>query len=157
MDNEFPSTIVCPDEKYWYENPWANYIVLKANVNRLHLIQVDLTLCNCDFNHLKLGTPQSFNWGFNFWDFNVARDPHALDSIELLRREGIDFEKNLKFGVKTTRFAELWVSQNCCSRLGYYATRILTGLRFIALMILGSLWMRLLRTCCQRLWISFFL
>lgn len=40
----------------------------------------------------------------------MARDAHAQDSVELLRRQGIDFEKNRECGIDSVKFAELMMS-----------------------------------------------
>ncbi|QCD83821.1 CCR4-NOT transcription complex subunit 7/8 [Vigna unguiculata] len=105
IDTEFPGVIFHSNSDH--RQPQDNYAVMKANVECLHLIQVGLTLSDSDGNLPNFESSHQFIWEFNFREFDLSRDPHACESIALLKRQGIDFERNQRFGVDIGRFVEL--------------------------------------------------
>ncbi|XP_022967098.1 probable CCR4-associated factor 1 homolog 11 [Cucurbita maxima] len=114
MDTEFPGIVfTAPTAPFNSLNRSSSdhYKLLKSNVDALNLIQIGITLSDSDGNLPDLGTDDSrFIWEFNFMDFDLARDIYAPDSIDLLRRQGIDFDRNRVEGIDSCRFAELMMS-----------------------------------------------
>ncbi|KAK9062428.1 hypothetical protein SSX86_019614 [Deinandra increscens subsp. villosa] len=153
MDTEFPGVVVRPttaDDHFRNQNPSYHYLLLKSNVDALKFIQVGLTLTDADGNLPDLAHTDHHHhhhhhhntryiWEFNFNDFDPSRDQHASDSIELLKRQGIDFEKNREFGICSTKFSQLMMTSGlvCNERVSWvtfhsaydfgYLVKILTG------------------------------
>ncbi|MBA0683005.1 hypothetical protein Goari_024686, partial [Gossypium aridum] len=91
------------------DNPVINYHYMKSNVDALQIIQLGLSLSDAQGNLPDFDSPFCYVWEFNFKDFNINRDHYASTSIELLKRQGIDFEKNKEKGIDSRDFAKkLW-------------------------------------------------
>lgn len=119
MDTEFPGVI-------YGGNAWtshARYDTLKSNVDALKIIQVGFTLSDANGNLPTLEAfyqntelfgsqtlQETYVWEFNFREFNPDLDPHAKDSIQMLKDQSINFEKNNEFGVDVNEFSELFLS-----------------------------------------------
>lgn len=114
MDTEFPRVIYSPKmdntKSHCHHRefkPIDHYKYMKANVDSLKLIQVGLTLTDNKGNLPHFGTNNRYLWEFNLCDFDVERDPHNSNSINLLRRQGLNFERNTLHSVNTFYFGEM--------------------------------------------------
>ncbi|MBA0813964.1 hypothetical protein Gohar_027777 [Gossypium harknessii] len=107
IDIEFPGMIFKPNKQVIREgNLVINYHYMKSNVDALQIIQLSLSLSDAQGNLPDFDFPFSYIWEFNFRDFDINRDHYASDSIELFKRQGIDFEKNKEKGIDSKDFAK---------------------------------------------------
>jgi CCR4-NOT transcription complex subunit 7/8 len=111
MDTEFPGVVhrregPVPSN---VDSKMERYKLLKCNVDELKIIQIGLTLTDIEGN-LPVIEHNRCIWQINFSDFDVNCDAHAPDSINLLRRHGIDFDKNVIDGVDSAVFSEFLMS-----------------------------------------------
>lgn len=104
MDTEFPGVVAWPTGEFRSSEEF-HYQTLRCNVDLLKLIQLGLTFAD-DRGCLPPGV---CTWQFNF-KFNLKEDMYAADSIELLTRSGIDFEKHQMMGIDVGDFGELLMS-----------------------------------------------
>ena len=105
MDTEFPGTVFHVEnitEDFYYKE-------IKKNVDKLKLIQLGITLTN-----EKGEYPKNYpyhTWQFNF-EFNKDTELYKDDSINLLKKCGIDFNKLKKKGIKYDIFAQYFMVSN---------------------------------------------
>ncbi|XAR73070.1 Poly(A)-specific ribonuclease [Bertholletia excelsa] len=100
LDTEFPGFLSNTPR---YGSQEQRYQDLKINVESLKMIQLGLTLFNSEG---RIGG----SWQINFSDFDASRDLHVEASVRLLRKSGIDLEKNTLQGVEGRVFAKLFFS-----------------------------------------------
>ncbi|MCL7022980.1 hypothetical protein MKW94_014387 [Papaver nudicaule] len=105
MDTEFPGVIYKAAD-YKNQTQFEYYDIMRKNVHALKPIQVGLTLADSQGNLPDFGTHTCI-WQFNLSDFDIAKDLYAADSVALLRKQGIDFEKNRREGIDSKVFAAL--------------------------------------------------
>jgi CCR4-NOT transcription complex subunit 7/8 len=100
MDTEFPGTVA--DGSPLHFDP---YLMFKANVDELKLIQLGLTFTDAQGN-LPDGCA---TWQFNF-KWSLTADKHASSSISLLKQSGIDFGRFQSEGIDIARFGSLFLT-----------------------------------------------
>ncbi|CAL9071129.1 unnamed protein product, partial [Musa textilis] len=108
MDTEFPG-IVIHHTGDLQDVADTNYQYVRANVDRLHLLQLGLTFFNAAGS--LPASPDSGRpvvWQFNFREFDAGRDPFSAHSINFLMKTGMDFKRNKEEGVDAKLFAELF-------------------------------------------------
>lgn len=100
MDTEFPGIVARPVGDHAMTADYQ-YQMLKCNVDLLRIIQLGLTFTDAEGNF-----PDGCScWQFNF-KFDLEDDMYAQDSIDLLKKSGIDFEQNRSRGIELERFGE---------------------------------------------------
>ncbi|KAG6468777.1 hypothetical protein ZIOFF_073470 [Zingiber officinale] len=110
LDTEYPGVVVTSKGPYCTLTLPQRYDLIRANVEALRIVQVGLTLSDaagnlpCDL--YSDGTYVRYVWEFNFRDFDISRDRYAPSSVELLKANGIDFQKNQIWGIDSCRFAQ---------------------------------------------------
>ncbi|XP_022856690.1 probable CCR4-associated factor 1 homolog 11 [Olea europaea var. sylvestris] len=111
MDTEFPGVIYHhPKLNYSRLSPGESYSIMKKNVDAMKLIQVGLTLSDEEGNLPDFGSEFCYVWEFNFQEFDVDEDLQNPKSIDLLKRQGIDFSKNKRMGIHSFQFAVLFMT-----------------------------------------------
>ncbi|TFK39043.1 ribonuclease H-like domain-containing protein [Crucibulum laeve] len=104
MDTEFPGVVARPIGSFKTSSDY-HYQTMRCNVDLLKIIQVGITLADEDGN-----LPQECcTWQFNF-KFSVNDDMYAPESIELLQKSGIDFQRHEEIGILPNDFAELMIT-----------------------------------------------
>jgi CCR4-NOT transcription complex subunit 7/8 len=103
MDTEFPGVVAHPVGNF--SKSEYNYQMLRCNVDMLKLIQLGMSFCDENGNSPK----GAGVWQFHF-KFDLADEMYAQESIDLLKRAGIDFKKHSDYGIDPMDFGELLIS-----------------------------------------------
>uniref|UniRef100_A0AC34QKT1 Poly(A)-specific ribonuclease n=3 Tax=Panagrolaimus sp. JU765 TaxID=591449 RepID=A0AC34QKT1_9BILA len=98
FDTEFPGVVATPMGAYKNKEEFQ-YHQITCNVNGLKLIQVGFCLMN-EKGELP---PGGDIWQFNF-QFNITSDWYAVESVDLLKKSGLDFERHRTHGIKYDDF-----------------------------------------------------
>ncbi|KZS91253.1 CAF1-domain-containing protein [Sistotremastrum niveocremeum HHB9708] len=104
MDTEFPGVVARPIGTFKTSSDY-HYQTMRCNVDLLKIIQIGLTLADEEGNYPQ----ETCTWQFNF-KFSVSDDMYAPESIELLQKSGIDFQRHEEFGIEPNDFAELLIT-----------------------------------------------
>jgi CCR4-NOT transcription complex subunit 7/8 len=132
FDTEFPGHVFPATSRHHsHMSPAENYLLMKRNVDATKIIQLGLTLSD--------GGDSYYVWEFNFKGFDKEIDLHNPESIQLLERQGIDFNKNREKGIDSNEFGRLLLESGllCNSKITWvtfhgaydfgYLIKILTG------------------------------
>ena len=105
MDTEFPGTVFHVEnmtDDFYYKS-------LKKNVDKLKLIQLGITLTNEKGEYPK-------NHPYHTWQFNLEFDKdielYKDESVDMLKKCGIDFDKLKRKGIKHNNFAAYFMTSN---------------------------------------------
>ncbi|KAI8580055.1 hypothetical protein K450DRAFT_239155 [Umbelopsis ramanniana AG] len=104
MDTEFPGVVARPIGTFRTSSDY-HYQTLRCNVDLLKIIQLGVTFADENGNLPE----NACTWQFNF-RFNLSDDMYAQDSIDLLTKSGIDFQKHKDYGIDVEHFGELLIS-----------------------------------------------
>ncbi|PPD83623.1 hypothetical protein GOBAR_DD19452 [Gossypium barbadense] len=88
---------------------WVFAEDLNSELSLIKAAILSLSLSDAQGNLLDFDSPFSYIWEFNFRDFDINQDYYASDTVELLKRQVVDFEKNKEKGIDSKDFAKkLW-------------------------------------------------
>ncbi|KAJ7486055.1 ribonuclease H-like domain-containing protein [Mycena galericulata] len=104
MDTEFPGVVARPMGTFKTSSDY-HYQTMRCNVDLLKIIQVGITLADENGNFPQ----EASTWQFNF-RFSINDDMYAPDSIDLLQKSGIDFQRHDEIGIAPNDFAELMIT-----------------------------------------------
>ncbi|KAJ7442608.1 ribonuclease H-like domain-containing protein [Mycena latifolia] len=104
MDTEFPGVVARPMGQFKTSSDY-HYQTMRCNVDLLKIIQVGITLADENGNFPQ----EASTWQFNF-RFSINDDMYAPDSIDLLQKSGIDFQRHDEIGIAPNDFAELMIT-----------------------------------------------
>ncbi|SOV08067.1 probable CCR4-NOT transcription complex, subunit 7 [Ustilago sp. UG-2017a] len=104
MDTEFPGIVARPIGTFKGSSDY-HYQTLRCNVDLLKLIQLGITLCDENGNL----PPDVCTWQFNF-RFSINDDMCAPDSLDLLTKAGLDFDRHERMGIDVEHFGELLIT-----------------------------------------------
>ncbi|CAI9096094.1 OLC1v1032166C1 [Oldenlandia corymbosa var. corymbosa] len=105
VDTEFPGIYHKSEKPYFRMSGEEHYGLMRKNVNELKLIQLGLTVSDESGKN-------TYIWEFNFRDFDLERDLGDVDSINMLKKQGIDFHTNRQEGISSVDFAREFVSSD---------------------------------------------
>jgi CCR4-NOT transcription complex subunit 7/8 len=123
QDTEFPGIVARPIGTFKGSSDY-HYQTLRCNVDLLKLIQLGITLCDEQGNL----PPDVCTWQFNFrfsvkcvggeqraaecfmLTFVCSDDMCAPESLDLLHKAGLDFERHDKMGIDVEHFGELLIT-----------------------------------------------
>lgn len=101
LDTEFPGTVARPIGQFKSAADYQ-YQLLRCNVNLLKIIQIGLSFFNKDGD-----IPEGVCcWQFNF-KFNLSEDMYAEESVDLLLKSGLHFDRHEREGIEPIHFAEI--------------------------------------------------
>lgn len=95
---------------------------MRCNVDLLKIIQVGITLSDEEGNYSPEGSTWQFNFGFSIKCVcciflcrtpaheSFSEDIYAPESIDLLQKSGIDFQRHEEIGISPNDFAELMIT-----------------------------------------------
>ena len=103
IDTEFPGVVAKPVCSY--QQPEYKYRTVKCNVDVLNIIQLGISFYDANGNR----KPGVCTWQFNF-KFDLDNEIHAKDSIDLLKRSGINFKAHAERGIDANKFGALLIA-----------------------------------------------
>lgn len=104
VDTEFPGVVAKVYGEYsnGYQQAYHN---IKINIDMLKPIQIGFSFFNDKGGMIEPVSTIQFNI-----KWNVDKDTHAVDSIELLESSGMDFERLKLLGIELHDFAEAFIA-----------------------------------------------
>uniref|UniRef100_M8C8M4 Putative CCR4-associated factor 1-11-like protein n=1 Tax=Aegilops tauschii TaxID=37682 RepID=M8C8M4_AEGTA len=100
IDTGFPGAVHDSATPRAKRSPKEAYALVRRNVDHLkHLLQLGVTLSGPGGSHPVV-------WQFNFRGFDERLDPHAPESIAMLKAHGMDFARLREDGIDPGDFAD---------------------------------------------------
>jgi CCR4-NOT transcription complex subunit 7/8 len=138
QDTEFPGVVARPIGTFKTSSDY-HYQTMRCNVDLLKIIQIGLTLSDEDGNYPQDVSTWQFNFHFSVkcvfsfhfglllaensapplppsketgvvTDRRSSEDMFAPESVELLQKSGIDFQRHEEIGIMPNDFAELMIT-----------------------------------------------